>query len=287
MRVLLIGKGHLGTYLAKMMEGSDRQSVIHWTEDLAALSSSKIAEFFPGIVVNVAGKTDLGWCERNQQECWRCNVVEPLMLQRRLPRSVPFVHFSSGCVWDGPFKPDGQPFGPADPPSPGCFYAWTKAACDSMLMSEARESQRPLLIARPRQVFSSIDSPRNTLSKLLKYESLIDTPNSMTAAFTIYLFLQRICLENPSLISRLHPRTCCVYNLGVASPYLVGKKLHEAGLRDEPKVITKRDLDVFLSPKRVDVVMRDEWFETYFSPCDVGFSLDQSIKDFSKTLSSE
>jgi len=260
MKKIIIGKGHLGSIMAGKKTDDE---VLHWTKDMAELDKKTISDFGPDIVVNCAGKTDLSWCEANKEECWRCNVVEPVMLQRRLSIRTRLVHLSSGCVWTGPYNEKDNAFGPQDPPTPACFYAWTKVACDDRLMDEADYDGRELLVLRPRQVFSGEASPRNTLCKLMGYESLIDTPNSMTSA-------DLICDVVSSYASRelitLDQHIMCLYNRGVTSPFKVGSMLAQAGLRSEPKLMEKSSLDEWHKPRRVDVVMMDDDFEASMDP---------------------
>lgn len=279
--VIVIGKGHLGSLVADSLTNCGHE-VTFWRNDMAELDARTISDISPIAVINTAGKTDLPWCESNQSECWRCNVVEPVMLQRRLPTSVGLIHLSSGCVWTGPFNPSGLPFGPYDPPTPACFYSWTKVAADTMLMDEASKSHRRLTILRPRQVFSGVNSPRNTLSKMLAYESLIDEPNSMTSADRIISTIYRLLAHLTIPVSTISQNIMCVYNHGVTSPFLVGKMLAKAGLRPEPKIMEKSNLDTWHKPRRVDVVMRDDDFEKFVPAARVENDLARAIEEYKK-----
>ncbi len=132
----------------------------------------------PDAIINAAGKTDLAWCEANAREAIRSNLEAPVRLYQRilkLEKSIRFIHFSSGCVWDGPYDPDGMPFTPDSPPTPACLYSWTKAAADAMLL--ALNSER-IAILRPRQVYSGKEYPLQlahqvtAVSKVDRYSKL-------------------------------------------------------------------------------------------------------------------
>jgi dTDP-4-dehydrorhamnose reductase len=282
-RWLIVGRGHLGTFLAERLgvEPSGR-----WTVEMDTLSERELVRRSPTAVVIAAGKTELRWCEDHPLEAFRCNVTAPLQLFRRVRRAlggdVPFVHLSSGCVWDGPYAVGGRPFTPADPPTPACFYSWTKAACDAMLPAEAAGST--VVILRPRQVYSPVNSPRNTLTKLCKYPALIDTPNSMTSAETIARTVDAVVA--PAGRSA-HGRILNVYDRGVTSPYAVGGLLAEAGLRDRPGKIDKAELDRTLVPRRVDAVLHDEFFESLVNPPAVEAELRRVIGEFARGRSAE
>lgn len=275
MRILLLGKGHLGSFLSGRLNIAPE---LWWKEEIANLSEAKLLEFKPEVIINTVGKTDLKWCEENQSECWRCNVVEPLMLYRRIGKTLrcPLVHISSACVWDGPFNERGEPFNSWDAPTPACFYSWTKAAFDAMVMDEAKTG---LIILRPRQVYSPLRSPRNTLSKLLSYPKLLDTPNSMTSAETIAktieAFMGPIGLERTRITN--------VYDAGWTTPFRVGELLAEAGLRTVPEKLTKEELDGWHKPKRVDAVIADNWFEYIAKPPKVEDELRRVIAEFARS----
>jgi len=275
MLTLLIGKGHLGKILKKELGIPDEY---FWTGRMSELDEATLIKLKPDLIVNTAGKTDLTFCEQYKQACWESNVVEPLMLCRRNRKTVkaPYIHISSGCVWDGPYNEDGKPFGPNDPPTPACVYAWSKAIFDSMIK---QETITPVAILRPRQVYSSVfagtgETVRNTLQKLNTYQTLIDTPNSMTSAATIAKTIK-------ILQGRVWPLTITfnVYDKGITTPYKVGCMLAEAGLRDKPTLGTKEDLDKWHHPRRVDAVLVDEIFEGLVNPPNVENELRRVIAE--------
>lgn len=277
-RILLIGKGHLGSHLKQRWGVPDE---LHWTSEMSDLSSFRLGSLAPDVVVNTAGKTDLTWSENNPSECFRCNVSAPISVYRAIKNSglgCAYVHLSSGCVWDGPYRQDGEPFGPYDPPTPACFYAWTKAACDALLMAEESRAH-PLLILRPRQVYSPAVSPRNTLSKLNGYPKLLDTPNSMTSANTIASTIEAAIKPHSAAWGRIMN----VYEKGTSSPFEVGSLLADAGLRARPEKMTKDALDVWHKPKRVDAVIKDEFFEALVRPATVQDELKRNIALYAKS----
>jgi nucleoside-diphosphate-sugar epimerase len=222
----------------------------------------------------------LDWCEENQGEAFRCNVVAPLKAFRHWKKEASaecrmFVHLSSGCVWDGPFPPIGLGFEPYEPVTPACFYSWTKAACDALMLQESDGYNLALL--RPRQVYSPLASPRNTLTKLNGYVGLIDTPNSMTSAETIARTIERLA-RCPTHVR--NGRIMNVYDLNATSPFRVGAMLADAGMRFQPAQITKEKLDKTLVPKRVDVVLEDRFFEDLVDPPEIENELARVIEEF-------
>lgn len=139
---------------------------------------------------------------------------------------------------------------------------------------------KKLVILRPRQVYSPLPSPRNTLTKLMTYEKLIDTPNSMTSAETIAKTIEFV-IEDDNIC---FPITMNVFDKGVTSPYRVGMIMYELGLRKEPVLLPKDALDAFLKPKRVDTVLSDDFFSFEIGSPDVDEEMRRVIIEYSKRV---
>ena len=264
--IYIVGQGHLGKILAKELGDLVNGT---WSKEMDDLSLDELKQNDADMVVCCAGKTDLAWCETHPLETFRCNVSAPLNLFRRAASlGKTFLNVSSGCIWDGPYREDGEPFGPDDPATPAAFYSWTKACLDALLMRDPAPGG--LFILRPRQVYSCEDAPRNALMKILRYESLIENHNSMTSAYTIAKTIRVLYRREGQPDQWPGPeykrQILSVYDKGVFSPFEMGVALAEAGLRGMPKKTGKDDLDKWLSPRRVDVVMKDELFEKWVQP---------------------
>jgi dTDP-4-dehydrorhamnose reductase len=272
MRIILIGRGQIGRALEGALVG---QKLHVWQGDIDELNREEIERFRPDAIINAAGKTDLAWCEANAREAVRCNLEAPVRLYDRILAAgdIRFIQFSSGCVWDGPYRADGKPFEPYDPPSPACLYSWTKAACDAMLLAR---NPNNVGILRARQIYSGTADARNTLTKLTRYPGLIDTPNSMTSMTTIEKTVRHLLAESD------WAGIWNVYDRGVVTPFEVGQMLSNAGLREQPHKISKKDLDAFHSPKRVDTVLYDARFEELIDPSNVQQELQSAIEELSK-----
>ena len=268
-RILLIGRGQIGSALACDLTDFD----VHvWQHDLDDISREVLETIAPDAVINAAGKTDLAWCEANAREAIRSNLEAPIRLYRRIlsiDRDIRFIHFSSGCVWDGPYTLDGKPFTPDTPSTPACLYSWTKAASDSMLIDL---DPNKIAILRPRQVYSGGSSPRNTLVKLMKYPKLIDTPNSVSSIAIIEKTVKHVLSSEDNWSGIWN-----VYDRGIVTPFEIGEMLWSAGMRGQPQRISKEELDQFHKPKRVDTVLFDERFEREIEPEDVLVQLGLAI----------
>jgi dTDP-4-dehydrorhamnose reductase len=93
---------------------------------------------------------------------------------------VPWGHVSSGCIYSGD-GPGGNGFKEEDPPnftfrSNHCsFYSGTKG-----LGEEVLSGHPDLFVWRLRIPFDSVENPRNYLTKLMRYQRLLEATNSIS-----------------------------------------------------------------------------------------------------------
>lgn len=187
MILLLGGSGYLGTALRRHMDRdgtlyvnvSRRDCNYHIREELNSL----VDAVRPHFVINAAGftgKPNVDACEIHKAECLRANAVLPSLIREVCERrKIAWGHVSSGCIYVGD-GPHGQGFGETDPPNftfrnGNCsFYSGCKALAEELL-----HGAENCYIWRLRIPFSRLDSPRNYLSKLMRYDRLLDARNSL------------------------------------------------------------------------------------------------------------
>jgi dTDP-4-dehydrorhamnose reductase len=138
----------------------------------------------PEFLINAAGytgKPNVDACELHKTECLFGNAVLPgLVAQACTAAGVPWGHVSSGCIYTGS-RPDGTGFTEQDAPNftfrqNNCsFYSGTKA-----LGEEVLAGQPNVYIWRLRIPFNNEDSPRNYLTKLMRYSRLLEAANSIS-----------------------------------------------------------------------------------------------------------
>ena len=138
----------------------------------------------PEFLINAAGytgKPNVDACELHKGECLMGNAVLPgLIAQACTDAGVPWGHVSSGCIFTGA-RADGTGFTEADAPNftfrqDNCsFYSGTKALGEEVLAG------RPdLFVWRLRIPFNEVDTPRNYLTKLMRYPRLLAATNSIS-----------------------------------------------------------------------------------------------------------
>jgi len=138
----------------------------------------------PEFVINAAGytgKPNVDTCELHKADCLQGNAVLPgAIAQACEAAGVPWGHVSSGCIYTGA-RPGGSPFTEEDIPNftfrqNNCsFYSGTKALGEEVLADKPQ-----LYVWRLRIPFDHIDSPRNYLTKLMRYSKLLEATNSIS-----------------------------------------------------------------------------------------------------------
>ena len=175
MKILIFGKGFIGTRLAREWPDAILSAVR--LEDHAAVAA-ELDEHKPDAVVNAVGKTgrpNVDWCETHQVETYSSNTVLALALAAACAkRGIYFLHLSSGCVFYGPSPAPGG-WRENDFANPVSFYSRTKYAADLVL------SKMPNVgVVRLRMPIDRIPGERNLIDKLAGYKQVIDVENSVT-----------------------------------------------------------------------------------------------------------
>lgn len=281
--ILILGaNGHLGSYLSS-------PDTTDYIGNIDTLTEGYLAELKPKVIVNCAAKTDMVWAETHHSDCIYNNCQAPAQLYSRVVKVLKdkclFIQISSGCIWDGPFQANGRPFDSYAPVNPLCVYTESKVECERQLYQEWKDSGTvtPYHILRPRLIFSDKDTPRNLLVKLMQYENLINDYNSFTSCDTIKKavdWLSKTFVNWHTASSGPYcgiARVINLYDIGISTPFNIAYKLHLAGLRNEPKLLKKEDLDGWHKPKRVNVVLHDHNCEDLFHPNYLEVNLDKCI----------
>ena len=185
---LLGGSGYVGTAYQALLQRKGipfrnlRRAEFDYTNQ-AALTELLRREK-PDFLVNAAGytgKPNVDACELHKADCVMGNAVLPgIIAQACLDAGIPWGHVSSGCIYTGS-RPDGTGFIEADKPNftfrtDNCsFYSGTKGLGEEVLANFSN-----VYVWRLRIPFNEIDNPRNYLTKLLRYSTLLEAANSIS-----------------------------------------------------------------------------------------------------------
>ena len=149
------------------------------------------------IVVNCAGyigKPNVDACELAKADCVEGNVLFPAMIsQLCADRGYQYVHISSGCIYGGYEKHFTEQDVPNFDFQNGSFYSGTKALAEKVVQQNNPSSY----VFRLRIPFDEYASPRNYLTKLMSYDTLLDAENSLShrgdfAKYAIDLITQKV-----------------------------------------------------------------------------------------------
>ena len=187
--ILLLGStGYIGGAFGRFFrqneiayQGASRREVDYTDRDTLI---KLIDDCSPTFLINAAGytgKPNVDACELHKSECLAGNAVLPGTIREACEHHrLPWGHVSSGCIYTGT-RPDGSGFTENDPPNftfrnDNCsFYSGCKA-----LGEECLADAENAYIWRVRIPFNHEASPRNYLTKLQRYDTLLDATNSIS-----------------------------------------------------------------------------------------------------------
>ncbi len=187
--ILLLGStGYVGSEFRRQLDQNgipnrplSRSEVDYTSRDTLI---SVLKETGASFLINAAGytgKPNVDACELQKSECLDGNAVLPGTIREACESTgTPWGHVSSGCIYTGR-RADGNGFTEDDAPN-FCFrtnncswYSGCKA-----LGEECLAGAENTFIWRLRIPFNHEDSPRNYLSKLVRYERLLQAENSIS-----------------------------------------------------------------------------------------------------------
>jgi dTDP-4-dehydrorhamnose reductase len=188
MILLLGGSGYVGQAYQRLFKqrNVDFLNLKRSEADYANLDTLRnlLAQHKPTFLINAAGytgKPNVDACEIHKTECLFGNAILPGIIQTACEeKSVPWGHVSSGCIFTGT-RLDSKGFREDDAPNfsfrtNNCsFYSGTKALGEEILTDASQ-----LFIWRLRIPFNEVDGPRNYLSKLMRYDRLLEDSNSLS-----------------------------------------------------------------------------------------------------------
>lgn len=185
-KFLIYGRtGWIGGLLGNICkeQGIDYQYGSGRLENRAQLEAD-IGLVKPTHVFNAAGVTgrpNVDWCESHKAETIRANVAGTLTLADVcLQHGLLVVNFATGCIFEyDEAHPLGSGIGFLEEDSPnftGSFYSKTKAMVEELLKNY--ENVCTLRVRMP--MSSDLTNPRNFITKITRYQKVVNIPNSMT-----------------------------------------------------------------------------------------------------------
>jgi len=148
---------------------------------------AEIKKFKPTHVLNAAGVTgrpNVDWCEDHRDEVIRSNVIGTLTIADICDQqNIHHLLYATGCIfeYDVVHTIGGKGFTEDDFANfHGSYYSHTKALTEDLL-----RAYRNTCTLRVRMPISDDLSPRNFVTKIVKYDKVVDVPNSMTVLYEL------------------------------------------------------------------------------------------------------
>lgn len=176
--------GWIGQKLVNLLEAQNH--VVYCAEsrlENRADIEKEIAEIRPDYILNAAGVTgrpNVDWCEDHKHETIRANVIGTLnLVDVAFLHNIPVTSFGTGCIYQyDATHPMGSGLGFTEEDEPnfaGSFYSKTKIVVDKLLRFYPN-----VLNLRLRMPISSDLHHRSLITKIIKYQKVVNIPNSMT-----------------------------------------------------------------------------------------------------------
>ena len=240
-RILILGSGYLATVLSKHYSEAGHTVHIQASEELDITDKPTLQSLIerekPDRVFNTIAYTATAAAElpENRALAFKLNVQLPCMLLETL--TVPWLHFSTGMMFDGTRK-DGTGWQETDTAEPTGFYCWTKNWADGALNPFLESHQ--LIVARIHLPISSTSHPRNFLDRLLTFSNVIEEPCSLTIVDDMIPVIEKL----------FEKKAYGLYNIvndGVISAAEIAEAAQTAGLISQQKEIdtlSRADLEL-------------------------------------------
>jgi len=137
------------------------------------------------MAAGITGRPNIDWCEDHKPETMRTNVIGTLnLVDLCYERNIHITVYATGCIFVYDEKhPEGSGIGFTEEDTPnftGSFYSQTKSYMEPMLKEFPN-----CLILRVRMPVSDDLFHRNFVTKIVKYEKVVNIPNSMSILYEL------------------------------------------------------------------------------------------------------
>ena len=188
MIILLGGSGYVGQAFQRLLTRLEVPFRNLARKELDYSQPHRLADHLvesgASFVINAAGytgKPNVDACELHKAACLFGNAVLPGRVREACELTgTPWGHISSGCIFSGE-RPGGGGFREEDAPNFSfrtnhcSFYSGTKALGEEVLAGAER-----CFVWRLRIPFNEVESPRNYLTKIMRYARLLEAANSLS-----------------------------------------------------------------------------------------------------------
>jgi dTDP-4-dehydrorhamnose reductase len=177
-KILILGKGFIGERLQKALNCQITDCLIKSYKD----AEKVVKRHKPQVIINcigLTGKRNVDDCEQDIDGVLLANSFVPvILLEVALRNNIKLVHISSGCIFNFDYKKSRPIEEESEDYFFKLFYSRSKIYAERAIAKFSRDYN--ILIIRMRIPLINEKHPKNLLDKLLKYNKVIDIPNSVT-----------------------------------------------------------------------------------------------------------
>lgn len=173
------GNGWIGSMLCEILQSQGHDCVVAKSR-IQYLNNilSEIDNVNPDFVINCAGitgKPTVDYCEDHKEETYLINSIGPVNLAHACwIKNIHLTNYATGCIYR--YTDDKKIFTEEDPPNfKGSTYSKSKILAEELLAP-----YNNVLTLRIRMPVSGDMHPKCIITKLSKYNKLINIPNSVT-----------------------------------------------------------------------------------------------------------
>ncbi len=176
--ILIFGKGFIGERLQRVLGCRITDSWIKSYSD----AEKVIKKYKPKVIINcigITGKRNVDDCELDIDGVLLANSFVPVILaEAALRHNIKLVHISSGCIFNFDYEKDKPIKEESENYFFKLFYSRSKIYSERSIEKLSRDYN--ILVLRLRIPLIDEKHPKNLLDKLLRYNKVIDVPNSVT-----------------------------------------------------------------------------------------------------------
>ena len=177
-KILILGKGFIGERLQRSLNCQITSCLVKSYKD----AEKVVKKYKPQIIINcigITGRRNVDDCEQDIDGTLLANSFVPIILAEvALRRNIKLVHISSGCIFNFDYKKSQAIKEESEDYFFRLFYSRSKIYADRAIEKLSRDHN--ILIVRIRIPLINEKHPKNLLDKLLKYNKVINIPNSIT-----------------------------------------------------------------------------------------------------------
>jgi 3,5-epimerase/4-reductase len=201
--IIILGTGYISSKIRKYWDNDDYNLIYCSQKEDKYLThlDDLINEHKPVFVVNCygfTGKPNVDSCENHVEECHQRNVKDTYNIMRTCQEmGVDFITVSTGCVYNdelgGVFSEDDpHNFGHTNPTASvySKSKSWFEMDFRDTLIKDNPSNRNYLL--RIRMPFDGVMDDKNYINKIIKYDKLVNYPNSVTYVPSLVDFIEII-----------------------------------------------------------------------------------------------